>query len=74
MSDVQPQNGDGGEVAVPEAELKEELVTPRRVLSPAFWIVIALGLACVLGGLAIALLGPRLYPPAKPDAPIVAPR
>jgi uroporphyrinogen-III synthase len=32
----------------------------KPLLSPLFWTLLAFGLLCVLGGLALALLGPRL--------------
>ena len=32
---------------------------PPRLMGPGFWIALALGLICVLAGLALATFGPR---------------
>jgi hypothetical protein len=34
---------------------------PRPLMGPAFWIALAFGLACVIGGLVLAKLGPVLF-------------
>ena len=36
---------------------------PARLFTPLFWIVIALGLACIVAAIAVAALGPQLFPP-----------
>ena len=33
----------------------------RPLMGPAFWIALAFGLACVIGGLTLAKLGPALF-------------
>ena len=35
---------------------------PRRMFTPLFWIVIAFGLACIIGAIGVVSLGPRLFP------------
>ena len=35
---------------------------PRPLLGVGFWLLMGFALACVLAGLAIARLGPRLFP------------
>jgi len=37
---------------------------PRPLLGPGFWLVLVLSLVCVLAGLALATLAPRLLRPA----------
>jgi uroporphyrinogen-III synthase len=48
---------------------------PIRLFPPAFWIAIAFGLACIIGAILVASLGPRLFPPAAkhPAAPTAQP-
>ena len=36
---------------------------PLRLFTPLFWIVIALGVACIVAATLVAGLGPRLFPP-----------
>lgn len=36
---------------------------PRPPMGPPFWIALGFGLVCVLAGLALAKLGPGLFPP-----------
>jgi hypothetical protein len=35
---------------------------PPRVLSAAFWVMMALGALCILAGALVATEGPRLFP------------
>ena len=40
---------------------------PKPLLGIGFWVMVAFGLACVLAGVAVTLLGPRLMP-ARPQS------
>ncbi len=40
----------------------------RPVLSPGFWVALALGLALVLAGATVGLFGARLFPAAHAPA------
>ena len=46
---------------------------PRKLFSVAFWIVIGFGALCIVAGLGVAVLGPKLFP-ARPavSAPAAA--
>ena len=46
---------------------------PRRILAPAFWVMIAFGLTCILAGVVVGLFGPRLFPEG-PRATATAPQ
>jgi hypothetical protein len=41
---------------------------PRPLLGIGFWVVMILALACVLGGVAVATLGPTLLGPKRDAA------
>jgi len=43
---------------------------PRPLLGLGFWAVMAFAMLCVLGGVGVVLLGPKLWPPA-PATPAV---
>jgi hypothetical protein len=47
----------------------------RRGLGVTFWLTLVFGLACALGGAALAIYAPRLFPPAGTGAvaPLAAP-
>src|SRR5204863_98418 len=45
---------------------------PRPLMGPGFFAIIAFGILCVLAGVGVAYLGPRLLPP-KPQAPAMSP-
>jgi hypothetical protein len=42
---------------------------PRPLLGPSFWAMIALAVVCILAGIGIALLGPKLLPPKSATLP-----
>jgi len=39
---------------------------PRPLMGRGFWVLMVFALVCVIAGIAVATLGPRLSPPA-PD-------
>jgi hypothetical protein len=45
---------------------------PRPLLGLGFWAVMVFAMLCVLAGVGVVLLGPKLWPPA-PAAPAVQP-
>ena len=44
---------------------------PKPLLGVGFWVMVAFGLLCVLAGVAVTLLGPRLMS-ARPEAALPA--
>ena len=68
-------DGEAGEDATAAGGQDDPRLTPpgppRKMLSPLFWVMIVVGLVCVLAGLAIALVGPRLYPHSEPPIAVV---
>jgi hypothetical protein len=41
---------------------------PPVKLDARFWALMIFCAACIVGGLAVATLGPRLFPPSEPAA------
>lgn len=39
---------------------------PRPLMGAGFWIMLAFGILCVLAGIGVATLAPRLSPPPAP--------
>jgi hypothetical protein len=45
---------------------------PRPLLGLGFWAVMVFAMLCVLAGVGVVLLGPKLWPPAPTPAPAPA--
>jgi hypothetical protein len=52
----------------PDLETGEDDAAPRPLFSAGFWAALALGLMLMLAGAVVGLFGPRLLPPAHPQA------
>ena len=46
----------------PDHDADDDPPPPRALLGVGFWLLMGFALACVLAGLAISRLGPRLFP------------
>ena len=56
-------------MTVPAPEDPDEELGPVPLFSPAFWIVLAFAVACILAGAWVGVMGPRVFKAHPPTAP-----